>query len=60
MEERSSRAKYEAPRIISMEEIGSSIGGPSDPSCTPGDSAYTCKAGDGGTIPSGCSSGPAF
>jgi hypothetical protein len=55
MDEKSLKPKYEAPRIISMEEIGSSIGG--DQNCGTGDGALNCNIGTGGLHPLECNSG---
>ncbi len=55
MYEKSLKPKYEAPRIISMEEIGSSIGGGQN--CGQGDGALNCNPGIGGLLPQSCQSG---
>jgi hypothetical protein len=57
MDEKSLKPKYEAPRIISMEEIGGSIGGTPDPKCENGSYAYGCSVGSGVTFPQNCSGG---
>lgn len=51
------KPKYEAPRIISLEEIGSSFGGIPDPECIGGSNAFSCTSGSGVAPGSSCSPG---
>ncbi len=59
MDEKGLKPKYEAPRIVLLEELRSSIGGGEDAYCTRGNNAIydICSVGSGGIQGGQCQAG---